>query len=376
LSVPIKILFVIDSLSFGGAERQLAELIKGLSQKGDYDIHLACLLDASPSYSETVRSTGVPIRFFPRKSKWDLLGPVYALRKYIRKHGIQLVHGFMNMGSLMGALAGKSTGIPVISSAIRDAKDQNFKIKITKQFICRISDICVANSQAGLRNRFPRILPKHRVVYNGIDLDRFNTKVDKLELRRQLGIDQSHRVILCVASLSTNKDHDTLLDAFRLVSNQKSHSTLLLVGDGPERERLERLTSRLKLEAQVRFAGFREDVDKIYNIADLCVLTTNNKQHEEGIANALVEAMASHTPIVAYYGGGTIEFVDNQKNGLLVDAGDTNALSEAIFRLLNNTELAVALADAGLKTIKRLFELETYVQSYEKLYREVITLRH
>jgi glycosyltransferase involved in cell wall biosynthesis len=366
-----RILFVIDSLRFGGAERQLAELIKGLSQKDNYDIHLACLLDANPSYSETIRSAGVPISFFPRKSKLGLFRPVFAVRKYTLQHQINIIHGFMNMGCLVGALAGKITDIPVISSAIRDAKDKNLKIKITKRIICRISDICVANSQAGLRNRLSKILPKHRVVYNGIDLDRFNTKVNKLELRRKLGIDQSHRVILCVASLSPNKDHDTLLNAFRLVADQKNKVTLLLVGDGPERDRLVRLTSKLHLDTLVRFAGFREDVDSIYGIADLCVLPTNNKRIEEGISNALMEAMASNIPIIAYYGGGTIEFVENEKNGLLVAAADVTALSEALLKILNENEFAIALAEEGRKTVKRLFDLEGYIRSYENLYREV-----
>ena len=369
----IRILFVIDSLSFGGAERQLVELIKGLSHKEAYELHLACLLDATPSYSEIVRSAGVPTRFFPRRSKWDLVGPVYAIQKYTRKHSIHLVHSFMNMGCLMAVLACKMTGRPVVSSVIRDAKDPNLKVKYTKRFIACLSDIVVANSKAGFTNRFKRIKSKYRVVYNGLDMDRFSRFCDKAALRQRFKIKEGQKVLLCVASLYKNKDHETLLNAFKKVHASDQNNVLLLVGDGPERKTLENRVNALELQTSVQFCGYRYDVDQIYGIANLVVLPTNRQNHQEGIANSLIEAMASGVPVIANYGGGTDEFIRNGENGILVEPHNPEILSEAMLRILNNRDLAASIVVDGKRTVQALFTLRQYVKNYAVIYQELVS---
>ena len=105
--------------------------------------------------------------------KFDLFGPLFQIALYIRQNKIDIVHTFMNMGSLFGVLAAKITGRPAVASMIRDAKDSSVREKYLKLFISKIADIYVANSHAGFKNRFSKIEPHFRVVYNGIDLSRF-----------------------------------------------------------------------------------------------------------------------------------------------------------------------------------------------------------
>ncbi len=371
-SFKAKILFVIDSLRFGGAERQLVELIKGLSKRDDYQVHLVVLLQNTSSYEDILKGYGVTPVYYIRRNKYGFWEPLAKIIRYVRSQQIDILHGFMNMGSLMAVLAGKMTGRPVVSSVIRDAKDTNLKVKYTKRFIACLSDIVVANSKAGFANRFKRIKSNYRIVYNGLDMDRFSRLCDKAAFRQEFNFKEDKKVILCVASLSKNKDHETLLNAFTKVHTSDQSTVLLLVGDGPERKTLENRVSALKLQNSVRFCGYRTDVDYIYEIANIVVLSTNCKNIQEGIANSLIEAMACQIPVIANYGGGTDEFICNGENGILVEPHNPALLADAILLILNDNVLASSIAVEGKRTVENLFALEVYVNNYGAIYQELV----
>jgi glycosyltransferase involved in cell wall biosynthesis len=367
----MRILFVIDSLGFGGAERQLVELIKELS-RSNYELTLACTLKVDKGYTHHVLDTGTPIYYFSRRYKFDLIVPLLSLKRLIDSHQFDVIHGFMNMGSLLAVLAGKMTRTPVVSSAIRDAKDQNLKVKILKRMIAILSDIFVSNTQAGLNNRFRRPASKHRVIYNGVDLKRFDRPVDIQALRACLGVGKFRRILLSVSSFSENKDHLTLLQAFKLVLESNDEVCMLLVGDGPGRRQMEAFANHLGIGGYVRFTGYRDDVDEIYQVADICILSTNTKRHLEGISNALLEAMASGTPVIATRGGGTNEVIEDGVNGQLIPAGDSKAIALIINRSLRTLGDLQKMAAAGKKTVESSFTLEKYVKANDSLYREVV----
>ena len=367
-----RILFVIDSLGYGGAERQLVELIKGLDCRG-YEIYLASLIKSKTGYADIVSSLGIKICYFPRNQKYNLFGPVMAIARCIRSNHIDLVHGFMNMGSLFGALSAKWTGRPIVCSAIRDAKDTSLKEKYLEIFICQVSDFFVANSQAGFANRFREMKPHFRVVYNGVDFSRFeSSNVDVSTLKEDLGLMEFDQVVGMVASLKKYKDHDTLLKAARKVIQFFPHTGFLFVGDGPYRNLLEEKVHTLGLQNHVVFAGYRKDVDQLYHILDICVLLTNSAIILEGTSNALIEAMAVGVPVVASEGGGTGEMVQNNITGILVPPKNSDATVDALIRLLNDRAEAERLSTQGREKVRNMFDLNRYVQEYEVLYEQLL----
>ena len=366
------ILFVIDSLGFGGAERQLVELLKGLNTKKTYGIYLASLLKTESGYMELLEEEGIKIHFLERRKKYDLIRPIVRLKKYIHVYNIDLVHTFMNMGSLYGAVAAKLAGRPVVCSAIRDAKDSSLKEKYLKRFLSNIADRYVSNSKAGLQNRFANMKPHFRVIYNGIDFSRFERNVNVSELKKDLGIEQDQVVIGMVASLSEHKDHVTLFFAFKEILKSYPKARLLLVGDGPNRNYLEQLSHELQISDQVLFLGYRSDVDLIYPVMDIHVLLTNTDSHFEGISNAIIEAMATGVPVIATDCGGTPEIIKHEVNGLLVPPKDVEGTSTAITILLRDLLYAQEIASKARIRVHNMFGLERYIHDYEQLYKEIL----
>ena len=367
----IRILFVIDSLGYGGAERQLVELIKGLD-KHKYQVHVVALIEKPAGYADLLAPNSVNISYFCRSYKADLIGPVFQLIRYINRHHINLVHTFMNMGSLFGCLAAKATRTPVICSAIRDAKDVSSRAKYLKLLLAFLADRYVANSLAGFTNRNMRIRRHYRVIYNGIDFSRFSEPDCGTQARkRQFGLERYDNLIGMVASLSVNKDHETLLRAAPLVLKKHPRTVFLFIGDGDKRAQLEKLARSYGILEHVLFTGYRSDVDRIYPMLRLCVLLTNTNILD-GIPNTLLEAMANGIPVVASAGGGTLELVKDGYNGILVPPKDPARTADAVNDLLSDGRFCKRVARRGKWHVHEFFGLEKYVGEYERNYEEVL----
>ena len=367
----MNILYTIDALGFGGAERQLVELIKELKTSTDFNLHLAATLQNPGGYAPQLTRLKVPVHYLDRRRNTDLIRGVHNLIQLIRRYDIDVIHGFMNIGSLVGALAGRLSGRPVVSSAIRDGKDATFAKKSIKWVVMALSDVMIANSYAGFKNRFRRMRPGFKVIYNGLDLERFKRPADPHFLKQRYGIRSDARVIGTVAALSARKDHQTLLQAFKLISAKRPNTQLLLVGDGSQREQIEAFRRKEGCGADIVLAGHISDVDPIYQLIDVFVLLTNTAVHYEGLSNAIMEAMASGRPVVATAGGGTDEIIQHESNGLLVPAGDPTAVMAAIERLFLNPELGHRLTQNARQTVRNLFDCGRYAQSHIDIYESL-----
>jgi len=368
MHINLRILFVIDSLGYGGAERQLVELVKALVKAGVYEVHIASLLQQGKGYYDIVDDLGVKIQYFPRRYRYDIIGPLIKIICYIRAHNIDLVHGFMNMGSLFGALAAKVTNRPVVCSAIRDAKDNSKKAQYLKQFLAKISDIYVANSYAGFANRFSAIKPHFRVVYNGIDFSRFEKAPDITSLEKEFNLSRFSNIIGMVGSFSNNKDQDTLLAAAPAIMKEFPDVGFLFVGDGVRHKFLESKVKSLGLDKHVIFTGFRADVDQLYRLMDICVLLTNSRIILEGMPNTVIEAMTCGVPVVASEGGGTSEIINHGETGMLVPPHSPIHTAEAIISILKDQSLKKDLVINAGDYVHEMFSLSRYVADYVNIY--------
>lgn len=369
---PIHLALIIDSLKYGGAQRQFVELIKGLHAKNKYDIHVIVLGNENSVYVEIIESLGIKIKYFLRNYKYDLFGPLSKLIQYINKQNIELVHTFMNMGSLFGSLAAKLTRKPVVCSTIRDAMYNNAKEKRLQVLLSYIANIYVANSWAGFQNRFSIIKPHYRVVYNGIDFSRFQLNINTQALKKDIGLENFYPIIGSVASLSIRKDHRTLIEGFNALLQSFPNAALLLVGDGDQRVHLERLCKELNLNDSVFFVGYRKDVEKFYHLMDIHILLTNIHAHLEGISNSIIEAMACMVPVIATRGGGTSELIDHNMNGLLIEPFNSESLIKYMVALLSDRYMAKKITHAALCKIQKKLNMSRYIQDYEKIYNELL----
>jgi glycosyltransferase involved in cell wall biosynthesis len=190
------------------------------------------------------------------------------------------------------------------------------------------------------------------------------------DLRTRLQIADDERIVLSIGRLSREKAHSDLISAFKLLrdTHPEIKCKLVIVGDGPERTRLEAGARSAGVQSDVIFTGQQSDVQPFYGVADVFVLPS----HSEGSPNVLLEAMVAGVPIVATHVGGVPEIVETNQSALLVPPNHPGELAEAITRVLIETELARRLTANASAIVTTRFSPDEYVRCLLATYVKTI----
>ncbi len=233
----------------------------------------------------------------------------------------------------------------------------------------RLVTVCRAFAQE-LADSTGVSMEKISVQHNSIHRQSSAGPADVEALRKRLGIGDDDRVVLSVGRLSREKGHFDLLEGFKRLRATKLELSLklIIVGDGPERSRLEAAAESFGCKDRVIFAGQVGDVQPFYTIADVFALPS----HSEGSPNVLLEAMAANLAVVATAVGGVPEMVENNESALLVPPNDPRAIAAAIARLLSDTDLTQRLAKRAAALVDSRFTPESYTRSLVEIYSRVI----
>lgn len=211
------------------------------------------------------------------------------------------------------------------------------------------------------------------IVHNAIHPD-WGSQARKAAppLRQKLGIASEKKVVLIVGRLSREKDHLTLLNAFAQIRQAgRVGPHLVIVGDGPERSRIERQIQELNLGAHVSMAGQQPSAEPYYGLADVAVLSSRS----EGSPNALLEAMAARVPIVATAVGGIPEMVGDHESALLVPPDNSRAMADALTAALTDRELVEKLTRRARQLVETRYSPDLRVETLRKLYRDLTNPR-
>ncbi|MGH7046641.1 MAG: glycosyltransferase family 4 protein [Stellaceae bacterium] len=200
------------------------------------------------------------------------------------------------------------------------------------------------------------------VIYNGIDFARLHRQTDD-DPRRRLGIAQDAIVIAAIGSLIQRKGQDVLIRAFGRLDPTRNIQ-LLIVSDGPERQKLEQLTAELGLQTRIRFLGYYDDLAGVYAAANIVALASR----ADAFGLVLAEAGYFALPVVATAIGGIPEVVEDGVTGLLVRADDPPALAAALARLIDDRRLREQLGRAGKQRVERLFGVDRMVANFHETY--------
>jgi glycosyltransferase involved in cell wall biosynthesis len=225
------------------------------------------------------------------------------------------------------------------------------------------------------------------VLYNGVDLGRFRhggsaagdaaagipdeATGERAAIHAELGIAPGALVIGSVGRLVPVKNYGLLLRAFAQAGLARRGAHVLLVGEGPERAPLDALARELGIEANVRLAGHRDDVQRLLPAFDVFVLPSVS----EGMSNTLLEAMAAGVPAVASEVGGNGEIVRDGIEGILFPSADQEALQAALGRLVDDAATRRAMGAAARERAQSAFDLKVMVGRYERLYERVAARR-
>jgi glycosyltransferase involved in cell wall biosynthesis len=369
MSAPIRVIYVVGNFVAGGAERHLLELWKRIDRVR-FELVIACFrregafLAEAESLGWPVHDLAVGRRIYGAAGLAGLVRLVHLVRD-VRP---QVIHGYLFGPNLYAALAGRLAGVPAVVVAKRNVDAFETRRQVLAQRLAhRLATHVTAVSEAVADSVVALGVPRSRitVIPNGVDAARFSPAAPAEAARRELGADDSP-LVGSVGCLAARKDYGTLLEALRLLRGRGLAFRAALVGDGPERDTLEARAVALGLADRVRFLGERADVDRLLPGMDVFVLSSR----EEGIPNALLEAMAAGRACVATAVGGTPEVLRDGETGWLVPPGDPVALAGALEQALTRPGEARRRGAAAGLAARGEMSIEAMVRRHEEFYEQ------
>lgn len=203
-----------------------------------------------------------------------------------------------------------------------------------------------------------------RVIYNFIDFDRFR-KTNKDHFKKAIA-PEGEKIMVHVSNFRKVKRVEDVIHVFQKVQ-AKMPCKLMLIGDGPEREKMEELCRKIGLCSEIRFLGKQDAVEELLAVADIFVLPSEN----ESFGLAALEAMACEVPVVSTNIGGLPEVNIEGKTGYLCNVGDIDAMADRVLTILENPETHQKFRKAAFEHAKT-FDIENILPVYEEYYKEII----
>jgi sugar transferase (PEP-CTERM/EpsH1 system associated) len=371
LSSRASVCHLLYSLEMGGAEVLATRL--GRHFAGRFRTLFVCLRNVGV-LGEQLRRDGFPVYGLDRRPGMDW-NCALQLARVLRTERVALVHAHQIPAFVYGSIARLLAPRPPIlftEHGLTHARTHRRKRMLTNRLLLQRRDRVVAVGQAVRRalidhEGFPG--SRVRVIYNGIpDAPFLQGAGTRAAVREELGLAPDSFVLFQVGRLDPIKDHATALRALERVAARRPDVRLVLVGDGPEKGRLQELSDRHGLGPRVRFLGLRHDVPRLLACADLVLLSSTS----EGIPLALIEAMAAGLPVASTDVGGVPEVVTHGATGLLAPAGDEGALAGAVLRLAGDAPLRRQMGERGRERARTTFSEDQMYAGYRALYEEML----
>ena len=352
----MKILHVITSLSTGGAEHLLVDLLPRLRDMG-HIVEVAIFDSNRTTFYEQIEQAGIKIHGFSEKEGVYNIKHIYRLKKLMK--GFDIVHTH-NTACQMFAAIGKPKNVKLVTTE-HSTSTRRRKYKIFHPIDCSMyrqydNIICISEpSEENLRNYIGNKYPI-TTIHNGIDVGRF-----ALAQKIDLGL-PGCTVITMVAGFRYEKDQPTLIKAMQ---HLPKNYHLQLVGDGERRSEFEKLIRELNLDKRVHLLGIRSDIPQILRSSDVIVMSS----HREGLSLSNVEGMSSGNPFVASDVEGLREVTKGY--GVLFSHSDDKALATIIQKLSEDKEYRQKIASKCLERAK-MFDIQMMVDSYNNVYLDLV----
>jgi glycosyltransferase involved in cell wall biosynthesis len=385
----VKVLRVIARLNVGGPALHVAYLAEGLADRG-YDTTLVAgsLARGEESMSQVAETRGARIVTLPHLARDisplnDALA-VFRLAGLIRRERPQILHthtakaGFV--GRIAALLAGDARPPIVVHTFHGHVLRGYFNPFVTlgfrtlERWLASVTTKLIAVSPE-VRDDLVRLhvapQEKFAVVRLGIELEqRVGGGEDvRRETRRQLGVAPDAFVVGWVGRMTAVKRTDDVLLAFRKLVDRDVDAWLCLVGDGPDREHLERRAHELGIARRCLFVGYQDDVAPYYEAIDALLLPSGN----EGTPVSVIEALAAGRPAVATRVGGVPDVVRDGVDGFLVDVGDATSLAERLADLAREPARRAEMGRDGRERVLQRYAVDRLVDDVDALYRELLS---
>ena len=366
----VRVALFAPLLGTGGTQRHLQQVL-ALLDPARFAVQVFTLR-AGGEVEDELRASGVSVQSLGvggQLSSPRTLRAIVATARALRRARVDVVHGYQWRPALVGTLAGRLAGVPLRLASKRSLTGDDRQAERAWRHIARQVDTVIVNAEAlRIEGEQRGMHCRWVLLQNGVDTEHFRLAPPGRSARAALGLDPERPVVGTIGRLEDRKGHDQLLQAAgaMLARGNGRRPQIVIVGDGPLRERLLQQARSLGVAESVRFIGTVADVRPALAAMDVFVLPSQ----AEGMSNALLEAMAAERPVVATAVGGTAEVCDGTRTGLLVPADDPGAMAHAILGLLADPARAADMAGAARCLVESRFSARAMVARLERLYAE------
>jgi glycosyltransferase involved in cell wall biosynthesis len=374
----IRVTYLIGSLNLGGAERQLVRLVNGLDPD-EFDPSILCLFSGGILEQDLRNNVSCQALSLHRLSETGIrlrgvLGArlLISLYRRLSRERPDILHAIMPSAYVLAGLTGWLARVPVIVAGRRALVTlhsyPHLRWRIASRLANRAITVHLCNSEAvrALAIERERLDPRRtEVILNAVELD---LPDQHLRLPTEWIPMEAGPKAAMIANLIPYKGHRVMIEALAQVVRRHPSLKVVLFGDGPERQALETLVVTLNLRPNVVFAGSRPDAPRYLHLFDFALLCSL----EEGLPNAVMEAMAAGIPVVASNVGGVPELVRDGEHGRLVPAQDPQALADAMTWLVEHPEERARLGRNAQVRMRTEFSSQTLVQRTQALYRQAL----
>lgn len=346
----MKIVFTLASLGSGGAERVVSLLANKMAEQGHF-VEIICL-KFNDVYYELHPEVKVTLAMQQTKNR---LTEVFWLRKYIKQEKPDVVIAFTEGVYCFTIAALLGTKIPVIASERLDPSAMTWKRNLLKRLLLPYADWLVVQTKS-IKEYFPKgIQKKTSIIYNPVRLTPTLPRREGEKAR-----------IISVARLFPQKNQEMMIRAFAKIAEKYPDWRLVIYGEGPRRQSLQLIIDNLQLTDRVQLPGRTEKViDELQKSKIFCL-----SSDYEGMSNSMIEAICVGLPVVSTKVSGTDELIQDGVNGLLVDIGDGQGMTDALEKLIQDEELMKNMGEASRKKAS-LFQIDTIVNEWMDLINRV-----
>lgn len=377
----------------GGSRQYYYNLYRRLPEFGDMQVIIAT--KKVPGWEEFDRAESSHnfriVRRFKPLSTWRLrelprgLGPFLQAAWYVYKEKPAVLHvGDLYPPGVIGLILNRVAGLPYLAYCHGEDIALTDRYKYWPRMRDRIyqgADVVIANAEFARKSLLRIGVPECRIVKitPGVDLERFSPRPARKELIQKWRL-EGKKIVLTVARLISRKGHDLVLRAIARLTRELPNAVYLIVGQGPEEQRLQNLAVELGIIDSVRFAGHvpEELLPDCYNLCDVFAMLNREEANGdiEGFGMVFLEANAMGKPVIGGRSGGTADAIEDGVTGFRIDAGQLDELTATLRMLLSDASLCRRLGDAGRERVQREFQWRDRARKLHDVTMEICKVRH
>lgn len=375
------VLVSIPCLLLGGTEMQTLNLTRVLIS-GGYRMTICCYYEHDDRMVGSLRETGAEVILMGLDRSQGFLKLIRELKALFQKIKPDIVHVQYMAPGFAPILAARLSVIRTVFATVHQpGRTYGVKAKVllrTASLFCT-AFFCVSqaaekswfgSSSVFDANKDNKTRRKHFTIYNAIDVSTIAEnvrRVNRAALKKRLGLDSQRPIVGTVGRLRKEKGQDVLIQAMAIVVQSIPEACLLIVGDGPDRDKLQKISYDLSLHNHIYWAGRvePEDVIPYYAIMDVMVVSSRF----EGFGLTAAEAMASGLPVLASNVDGLTEVVVHEETGYLVPQENSGLLADRILALLADPEKAAGMSQSGRKRVEQYFSMEQFSEAMLAVYK-------